>query len=195
MKSTCASIFNFNEIHSNDLNLKTRNILRKLQHWIWTKRQDFSHIQTSLSKAAVADFTKPGSNMVRITGNLCGRVCDRISNDYCHWCGFTILGRDRCNILILTVYNVSQDHDPGKNTLYHQQKSSYFNDYNCNNIKEDRATYIDPKKCFVKDLQFLLKNARQKCQDIILTGDFNKDMGDSLNDLMQLILDMEHGIH
>ena len=44
---------------------------------------------------------------------------------------------------------------------------------------------------FAKDLQMLLENARQKRQDILLTGNFNKDMGYTLNDLTTLMLDME----
>lgn len=159
MQSTGASIFTFNETHGDDLNPKTKKLLRKSQHRIWQKRQGFSHIQTSSSKAAVASFTKPGGNMVGIIGNLCGRVRERINDEYGRWCGFTVLGKDGRDILILTVYNVSQDYDAGDNTLYRQQQSQYLNDYNCSNVKTDRATYIDPKKRFVKDLRIILETA------------------------------------
>ena len=152
IQSTGASIFTFNGTHGDNLNPKTKNVLRKLQHRIWQKRQGFSHIQTSSSKAVVAGFTKPGSNMVRITGNLCSRVHEQINYECGCWCGFTDLGKDGHDILILTVYNISQDKDPGNTTLYHQQQSLHLNDYNCNDVKTDRTTYINPKKRFVKVL-------------------------------------------
>ena len=88
----------------------------------------------------VADFTKPGGNMVGITGNLCGRVRERINDENGRWCGFTLLGKDGHDILILTVYNVSQDNNMCNTTLYRQQQSLYLNDYNYNNVKTDRTT-------------------------------------------------------
>lgn len=75
------------------------------------------------SGSGLVGFTKPGGNMVRITGNLCGKVCKRINDDYGRWCGFTVLGKDGRDILILTVYNVSQDNDTGNTMLYSQQQS------------------------------------------------------------------------
>ena len=191
MQLTGASIFTFNETHGDDLNPLTKNILRKSQHRIWTKQQGHSHVITSSSKAAVAGFTKPGGNMVGIIGNLCGRVREQIRDDYGRWCGFTILGKDGREILVLTIYNVSQDHTSGNNTLYRQQQALYLNDYNCNDITEDKATYIHPKKRFVKDLRLLLEAAKRKRQDILLTGDFNEDMGDNHNDLTQLMIEMD----
>ena len=94
-------------------------------------------------------------------------------------------------MFIFTVYNFSQDSALENNILYSQKKSLYLNDYNCNNIKKDRAKYINPKKHFVKSLQLLLENAKWKYQDILLTGDFNKDMGDNNNDLINLMLEIE----
>ena len=86
---------------------------------------------------------------------------------------------------------MSQDYDTGLNTLYAQQKQLYLSDYHINGIKEDKNTYTHPKKRFIKDLRTLLGNAKEKRQDIILTGDFNEDVGDNYNELTQLMLDME----
>ena len=129
--------------------------------------------------------------MVGIIGNLCGHVQEQIRDDYGRWCGFTILGKDGRKMLVITIYNVSQNNSSGDNTLSCQQQSLYLNDYNCNNIKEDKATYIHPKKRFVKYLQMILENARRKRQDILLTGDFKEDMGDDHNNLTKLMLEME----
>ena len=129
--------------------------------------------------------------MVGISGDLCGRVHDQIDDDYGRWCGFTLLGKDGREILVLTVYNVSQDYAKGLDTLYQQQKQLYLSNYNINGITEDKNTHTHPKKRFVKDLRILLENAKAKRQDIIMTGDFNEVVGDNYNELTKLMLDME----
>jgi hypothetical protein len=39
-------------------------------------------------------FSKPGGNMVGITGPLVGRVRDTITDPYGRWCGYTLIGKD-----------------------------------------------------------------------------------------------------
>ena len=100
--------------------------------------------------------------MVGISGDLCGRVRDWTDDDYGQWCGFTLLGKDGREFLVLTVYNVSEEYDTGPDTLYEQQKQLYFSNYHINGITEDKNTYTHPKKRFVKDLRTLLENAKAK---------------------------------
>ena len=125
--------------------------------------------------------------MMGIQGNMCGRIRERINDEYGRWCGYSLAGRDGREILVLTVYNVSQDIAAGENTLYSQQKAQYLREYNDNGITSDREAYIDPKKRFVKDLRNLLQKAANRQSDIILTGDFNDVIGESNNALMKLI--------
>ena len=129
--------------------------------------------------------------MVGITGNLCGRVRDRIGDKYGRWCGFTLLGKDGREILVLTAYNVSQEFVTGPDTLYQQQKQLYLSEYNSRELTVNRDEYIHPKKRFLKDLRTLLENAWTKRQDIVLTGDFNDVIGDTHNELTKLFLEME----
>ena len=193
MRSIGANIFAFNETHGNDLNPLKKKVLQQLQHRVWKRQQGFSHIQTSSSKLVVTAFTKAGGNMVGISGDLCFRVRDQIDDDNGRWCGFTLLGKDGCKILVLTVYNVSQDYNTSKDTLYQQQKQFYLSDYHMNGITEDKNNYTHPKKRFINDIRTrtLLENAKAKKPDIILTGDFNEDVGENYNKLTQLIFDME----
>ena len=67
--------------------------------------------------------------MIGVLGNLVGRIRSRVDDSYGRWCGVTIQGRDGRNILILTVYNVSQDNSSGDDTLYTQQRAQYTEDY------------------------------------------------------------------
>ena len=83
-------------------------VVRQSKHQIWKQNNGFSVVHTSPSQAQVKGFTKPGGNIVGILGSLVGRICSRVDDSYGQWCGFMIQGRDRRNILILTVYNVSQ---------------------------------------------------------------------------------------
>ena len=86
---------------------------------------------------------------------------------------------------------MSQDYDTGPDTLYEQHKKLYLCNYHINGNTEDKNTYTNPKKRFVKDLSTILENAKAKRQDIILTGDFNEYVGENYNKLTQLMLDME----
>ena len=93
--------------------------------------------------------------MMGITSNMCGRIREKISDEYGRQCGYSFAGRDGREILVLTAYNVSQDIAAGDNTLYSQQKSKYLREYNDNGITSDKEAYADPKKRFVKDLRNL----------------------------------------
>ena len=162
MRTLKANVFTFNETHGDDTNPETRNVLRRSKQRLWQNQDGFCTIKTSSSEAAVKGFTKPGGNMVGITGHLCGRIRETISDKYGRWCGFLVLGRDGREILILTVYNVCQDYAMGVDTLYQQQKSQYLREYNDNNIRSDREEYIYPKKQFLKDLREVLNTAAEQ---------------------------------
>ena len=128
--------------------------------------------------------------MAGVTGNLHGRIRLKIEDVFGRWCGFNLIGKGGKEILILTAYNVSQDHVSGNDTLYNQQQAQYLLHYNLNGLKCDRVKYIDPKKRFVKDLLSLLKEASATGTDIILTGDFNDTIGESHNDLTLALLEI-----
>jgi hypothetical protein len=75
---------------------------------MWRDINEDCKIAHSLLVAPVLTFTKPGGNMVGITGSLVGRIRDTITDPYGRWYGYTLIGRDNKEILILTEYNVSQ---------------------------------------------------------------------------------------
>ena len=102
MRTVKAGIFMFNETHGDDRNPEARKILRESKQRIWGDQNSFSAITTSSSDAAVAGFCKPGGNMVGINGNLCGRIREKINDEYGRWCGYSLAGKDGRELLILT---------------------------------------------------------------------------------------------
>jgi hypothetical protein len=139
---------------------------------MWRDNNEDCKIVHYSSTAPVLTFTKPGGNLVGITGSLVGRVRDTITDPYGRWCGYTLIGRDTKEIIIITAYNVSQYKNAkvGDDTLFNQQIALY----KLHNIRDP-----DPKKIFIEDLSAMVKKARKDDKDIILTGDFNKLLGDN----------------
>ena len=180
IKQAGADIFTFNETHGDESNAVARRALRLSKQRMWRDNNEDCKIIHSSSVSPVLTFTKPGGNMVGITGSLVGRVRDTITDPYGRWCGYTLIGKDNKEILILTAYNVSQvvNAKVGDDTLFNQQIALY----KLNNIREP-----DPKKIFITDLVEVVKKARAEDKDIILTGDFNELVGDNPNQMARVL--------
>jgi hypothetical protein len=127
IKQAGADIFTFNETHGDESNATARRALRLSKQRMWRNINEDCKIVHSSSTAAVTNFTKPGGNLVGITGQLVGRIRETITDPYGRWCGYTIIGRDMREIMILTAYNVSQHKNAkvGDDTLFNQQIALY----------------------------------------------------------------------
>jgi hypothetical protein len=180
IKQAGADIFTFNETHGDESNAVARRVIRLSKQRMWRDNNEDCKVVHSSSAAPVLNFTKPGGNMVGITGPLVGRVRDTITDPYGRWCGYSLIGRDNKEILVLTAYNVSQYKNAkvGEDTLFNQQIALY----KLNNIREP-----DPKKIFINDLKQLVVKARKEDKDIILTGDFNELIGDEPNGMAKVL--------
>jgi exonuclease III len=180
IKQAGADIFTFNETHGDESNAVARIALRLSKQRTWRGYNEDCIIVHSSSTAPVLTFTKPEGNMVGITGSLVGQIRDTTTNPYRRWCGYTLIGRDSKEILILTAYNVSQvvNAKVGDDTLFSQQIALY----KLKNIRDP-----DLKKIFIADLVEVVKKAIAVDKDIILTGDFNELVGDD-NNLMVRVL-------
>jgi hypothetical protein len=172
IKQAGADIFTFNKTHGDESNATALRAFRLSKQRMWKDNNEDCKIVHSSSTAPVLTFTKPGGNLVGITGSLVGRVRDTITDTYGRWCGYTLIGRDTKEIMILTAYNVSQYKNAkvGEDTLFNQQIALY----KLNNIRDP-----DPKRIFIEDLSAMVKKARKDDKDIILTGDFNELVGDN----------------
>jgi hypothetical protein len=149
IKQAGADIFTFNETHGDESNAIARRALRMSKQRMWKDNNENCTIVHSSSKAPVLNFTKPGGNLVGITGQLTGRIRGMITDPYGRWCGFTLIGRDTKEIMVLTAYNVSQHKNAkvGEDTLFNQQIALY----KLYNIRDP-----DPKKMFIDDLTVIV---------------------------------------
>jgi hypothetical protein len=100
IKHAGADIFTFNKTHGDESNATARRSLRLSKQRMWKDNNEDCKIVHSSSNAPVLNFTKPGGNLVGITGPLVGRVRDIITDPYERWCGYTIIGRDTKEIMI-----------------------------------------------------------------------------------------------
>jgi hypothetical protein len=180
VKRAGADIFTFNETHGDESNALARRATKMSKQRMWRDNNEDCKIVHSSSTAPVLSFTKPGGNMVGITGSLVGRIRETITDPYGRWCGYTLIGKDNKEIMVLTAYNVSQHKNAkvGDDTLYNQQTALY-------KLKDIRDP--DPKKLFIEDLTALVKKARTEDKDIILTGDFNELVGDDPTGMVKVI--------
>jgi hypothetical protein len=180
IKQAGADIFTFNETHGDESNALARRVTIMSKQRTWKDNNEDCKIIHSSSTASVLNFTKPGGNMVGITRSLVGRVRDTITDPYGRWCGYTLIGRDNKEIMVLTAYNVSQYKNAkvGEDTLFKQRIALY----KLNNKREP-----DQKKLFIEDLTELVTKARLEDKDIILTGDFNELVGDDPNGMAKVL--------
>jgi hypothetical protein len=146
VKQAGADIFMYIETHGDKSNASAKRVLRLSEQRLWRDTNEDCKIVHSSSTAPVLNFTKPGGKMVGITGSLVGRIRETITDPYGRWCGYTIIGRDNKEIMIITAYSVSQYKNAkvGNDTLFNQQISLY----KLNNIRDP-----DPKKIFTNDLK------------------------------------------
>jgi hypothetical protein len=93
IKQAGADIFMFNETHGNESNATARRVLKLSKERMWSDNNEDCKIVYSSSKASVLNFTKPGGNMVGITGPLVGKKRNTIIDPYGRWCGYTIIGK------------------------------------------------------------------------------------------------------
>ena len=129
-----------------------------------SKQKEHCKLVSSSSLAPGIDYTKPGGNMMGLTGPLTGRFRRSFTDKYGRWCGFVLLGKDNREIIVMTAYNVPQIAPAGDDTLYAQQMSLYL---------IDGEVDPHPRKLFIRDLLKFIETVTTANQDIILMGDFN----------------------
>jgi hypothetical protein len=82
VKQAGADIFTFNETHRDESNALARRVTRLSKERMWKDNNEDCIISHSSSTEPVLNFTKPGGNMVGITGSLVERVRGTISDPY-----------------------------------------------------------------------------------------------------------------
>ena len=194
LQSVETSIFCLQETHQDKLNQLSSQSCSKTKKDVWDNQGCPCYIETSSTLEKVKYTVKPDGTMVGVSGKLVGRVQKRYSDWSGQWIGMTLVGKDGREILVVSVYNDSQKMDSGigPNTLYKQKQSAYMKEYN--NLKRknkhkntNHTKYIDPQYRFYTGLtEFISEHLEQK-SDVILTGDFNDEIGTKYDELTRII--------
>ena len=101
--------------------------------------------------------------MVGVSGKLVGRIRKRYSDRFGRWRGINLVGKDGREILVVSIYNVSQKVDAGigPNKLYKDQQSQYMNQ--CHNLKRkskhnniSHTNYMNPQYQFYSGITTFL---------------------------------------
>ena len=100
MKGADADIFSINETQADKMNVKNYTVSEKSQQRIFQSTEgQYCSIATSSSLVPITGYTKPGGNMMGITGPLIGCIRRRIEDKYGQWCGFVLLGKDNFQLI------------------------------------------------------------------------------------------------
>ena len=155
--------------------------VKKLLHSAKNKVWDHSKIVTSDSKLNASEsYRKPGGTITAVTNNSVGRVIDTETDPLGRWSGIILGGKDQRKILILTAYQVSQRTGAfGETTAYEQQRAL---------LRQAGKENPNPRREFIKDLRKLLKKHYQASNHIILTGDFNEELGEDPHGITSLVI-------
>jgi hypothetical protein len=96
------------------------------------------------------------------------------------WSFTTITGKNNRKILVITIYQVCQTRiaTAGSNTAYAQQWHI---------LRQKGETTPDPRKSFKKDLDQFLAPHHEEGSEILLLGDFNETIGESIHGIDAII--------
>ena len=158
--------------------------VKRLLHSTKNKVWDHSKLVASDSQLDVTEsYRKPGGTLTAVTNNSVGRVMDTETDPLGRWSGIILGGKDQRKLLILTAYQVSQRTGAyGETTAYEQQRAL---------LRQAGKVDPNPRKEFIKDLRKLLKKHHQANNHIILSGDFNEELGEDPHGITSILIQFD----
>ena len=178
MKDVGADVFGFVETKHNNNHISVRRKTRHSLDAAWNSAHH-RHV-ASCSNLEWREQHKPGGTLSCATGNLIGRVRTTYSDEMGRWSGFELVGKCNKSIHVLTCYRVCQLHaTTGTRTSYHQQRT----------MMDDKGIdpTVSPRDQFDKDLCALVKSWHSRGDFMILMGDFNEQIGDNGDGMMNVL--------
>jgi hypothetical protein len=137
---------------------------------------------TSTSSIASDTYTQFGGTCTGVTGKWSGRISEQgmDSHGLGRWSYVSITGKNGRQVLITTVYQACKASIStiGSKTAYAQQWHL---------IRQEGDRMPDPRKRFIQDLDAFLEPHYAKGTEILLIGDFNETLGDSLQGLDSIV--------
>ena len=155
--------------------------VKRLLHSAKNKVWDHAKIVASDSKLNVSEsYRKPGGTITAITNHSVGRAIDTEIDPLGRWSSIILGGKDLRKLIIITAYQVPQRTGSfGETTAYEQQRSL---------LRQAGKDNPNPRREFIKDLRKLLKKHHQANNHIILTGDFNEELGEDPHGITSLVI-------
>ena len=171
-----------------NLDLRAYKVRDALKHASKSFDRHMSLTFTSSQQAPLTQqsFYKPGGTITVVNGAWSGRVQMQhipqpLKGDkFQRWGSTHLIGKSGI-VTIITAYRVcDQRNGAGDNTIYLQQQADLETAY---------KRPIDPRKQFLRDLHSYITLLHEKGHKVILTGDFNKNLKSSQNEVQTFLKD------
>ena len=141
-----------------------------------------SRLITSTSNVASDSFTQYGGTCTGVTGKWSGRIREQGMDTHGlgRWSHVQIFGKNGREVLIVTAYQACKASIStiGSKTAYAQQRHL---------LRQAGDPTPNPRKRFIADLDEFLAPHHARGTEILLMGDFNETLGDSLQGLDSII--------
>jgi hypothetical protein len=175
MKSIGADIFGANEINVDTNHPLVQRLLRRHSNQVW----EHSRIQTSSSQISFNSTRKPGGTLLGVTGNTTGRVMAQYSDPMGRFSSLTLLGRMGKHITVISSYQVPKNSNLSGPTTAHTQQVLQ--------LKRHGIPEQNPRRQFCAAIDIFLKEKIELGHQIILGGDFNEELGSSMQGFAYIV--------
>jgi hypothetical protein len=143
--------------------------------------RNLSAIATSTSSLRSNGKYKPGGTCTGLTQKYCGRYQNSGSDPHGlgWWSFIRLYGKNNSSLVVVTAYRVVNAHigRTGSSTAFHQEWHL---------LRLGGILHPNPRKAFITDLTTEINKWKSEGAHIILGGDFNENMGDTMDGLAQL---------
>jgi hypothetical protein len=138
------------------------------------KNRNVGHhkLQMSSTPIVAATLYKPGGTLLLARGNCVAQIIEGGDDNMGCWSYTRMAVHGNCVVSIITVYQPCNNRGMSKGKfMVHAQQGSLLQEKYLDNPKPN------PCKYFRKDMMAFLKHLQTKCDDLIMIGHFNEDLG------------------
>ena len=141
-----------------------------------------SLLATSTSSMRSNSTYKPGGTCTGLTQEHCGRYQNSGSDPHGlgRWSFVRLLGKAGESLVVVTAYRVCKNHvgRAGSTTAFHQEWQL---------LRLSGNLAPNPRKAFISDLIVEIKKWSKEGAHVILGGDFNENLGETIDGLARLV--------
>ena len=152
-----------------------------------TIQQHFEHSRLVFSSSVIPSprrsFYKPGGTLLATGGHVTGRVVSQGSDKLGRWSYQVLSGRGQKSITIISAYQVCAQPivDPTNNRI-----RSFTASAQQISLLRQAGRDITPRAAFVEDLNKFIENRQAQQSEVLVMGDFNEALNDSMTGMSKL---------